>query len=475
MGLWSAYFAIKLLFYAQGAIDFHVGLNLGFAAFTALEPANSRQRLAKNLIAVPVGVLLLYDDSYLPPLTVLLAQASLHLRLLAAFDWRLTVEAAAVLGLYELARRKLRLSTFVFIGILAVLLVPRGSSVAESTSAVLALPPAGAVTRQRAAPPNLAPGALDARLAAFYAQQAAIHLDFPRMAPDAVPYDIIILQVAALSWSDLRTIGQSEDPLFDRFDVLLTGFNSAATDPASAARRLERGLCGQPDEALLQAPAARDCRMLDALERAGFTAQVLPGSAADGAPADRDFARLSEWLARRRLDPTPRVALYTRLATLAQDDAADAPASYAGRFARFSGDLRRFLEALAGGGRHAIVVVVGENGAALAGDARQPPGLREIPTPAVTLVPAGVVLVNAAHRGAWVQQRVAEPTSYLALATLLARFVANDPFDTQDLSLADYVRDLPASDFVAVHGGATVLEVAQRFMVRSSDGRWDRL
>jgi Cellulose biosynthesis protein BcsG len=75
MGLWSGYFLAKLVLYAFGYLDFHPWLNLAFAIFSALPPQNARQRFAKNLIAVPLGVVLLYHDSWLPPIGRALAQA----------------------------------------------------------------------------------------------------------------------------------------------------------------------------------------------------------------------------------------------------------------------------------------------------------------------------------------------------------------------------------------------------------------
>src|SRR5580698_5361351 len=82
MELWSAYFLAKILLYALGYIDFHVWENAAFAVFTTLTPRNSRQRFAKHLIAIPVAVILLYHDSWLPPVTQALSQ----LRLLRAFS-----------------------------------------------------------------------------------------------------------------------------------------------------------------------------------------------------------------------------------------------------------------------------------------------------------------------------------------------------------------------------------------------------
>ena len=68
MGLWSAYFLAKLALYGLGYMDFSPWLNLALAVFTALPPRNARQKFAKNLIAIPLGILLLYHDSWLPPL-----------------------------------------------------------------------------------------------------------------------------------------------------------------------------------------------------------------------------------------------------------------------------------------------------------------------------------------------------------------------------------------------------------------------
>ena len=42
-----------------GYIGFNPWVNLAFATFTALPPQNARQRFTKNLIAVPLGIMLL--------------------------------------------------------------------------------------------------------------------------------------------------------------------------------------------------------------------------------------------------------------------------------------------------------------------------------------------------------------------------------------------------------------------------------
>ena len=106
-----------------------------------------------------------------------------------------------IVVLYLLARRKLRLSTFVFLGILAVFLAPEAQTPHAER---LRGRPVGATT---GAPPedvDLAPAALDARLARFYAEQKQSSVPFAHPGPDDPPFDILILHMCSLSWDDLR-------------------------------------------------------------------------------------------------------------------------------------------------------------------------------------------------------------------------------------------------------------------------------
>jgi len=80
-------------------------------------------------------VILLYHDSWLPPISRALSQAGnlqafsagYLFELLGRFvSWKVLLELALMLPVYALARRKLRLSTFVFIAIALLIMVPRG-------------------------------------------------------------------------------------------------------------------------------------------------------------------------------------------------------------------------------------------------------------------------------------------------------------------------------------------------------------
>jgi cellulose synthase operon protein YhjU len=516
MGLWSAYFLAKLALYAGGYIAFNPWLNLALAIFTTLPPRDAHQRLAKNLIAVPLGALLLYHDSPIPPLTQALAQLQTLSQFSAAYlwelagrvvSWKLLLELAALLALYSLARRKLRLSTFVFLGILAVFLAPEARLLIGGT----ARPAVGATTGAAPEDVDLSPAALDARLARFYREQKPLRISFGHPVPDDPPFDILILHVCSLSWDDLRTLQLVPDTVFGHFDLVLTNFNSAASYSGPAAIRLLRGTCGQTPEARLYDPAGDGCLVMDGLQNAGFephwvmnhdghfgnffgdvrlrggiaapledSSGATPAQIAfDGTPVYGDYSVLSRWWAKRQANRAARVALYYNTISLHDGNrvtgSATTDSSYDARLATFNGDLTRFLDLVRASGRYVIVVFIAEHGAALGGDRRQIQGLREIPTAAIAHVPVAIALLNAVRPPPATQMKLAAPASYSALNELLSRFIANNPFTKPLASLDDYLGALPQADFVAENNGTTVVQAGTHYMMRSPDGVWSSL
>jgi cellulose synthase operon protein YhjU len=516
MGLWSAYFLAKLALYALGYLDFSPWLNLALAIFTALPPGNARQHLTKNLIAVPLGVLLLYHDSRLPPLT----QALADLRNLSTFsapyllelawrlvNWKLLLGAATLAAMYSLARRKLRLSTFAFLGILAVLLAPAGKYWAVAAPQRTA----AATGNVQQAEPDLAPAALDEQLGQFYVQQTQVRVRFAHPASDDPAFDIVILHICSLSWDDLRTLAVSPDGLLSRFDVVLTNFSSGASYSGPAAIRLLRGTCGETPESKLYDPAAEGCLLVSGLESAGFepqwamnhdghfgnffadvrdrgglavrlednTGATAAETAFDGTPVYSDYSVLSRWWSKRQANPAPRVLLYYNSISLHDGNrvavGGHSDSSYGARFAAFAGDITRFLDLLRSSGRRVVVVLVAEHGAALAGDRRQIQGMREIPTPAIARVPVAVALVNAPRSAPVAQSRIDVPTSYPALNEILSRLIGHNPYAAPAAGYGDYVATLPRTPFVAENNGTTVIQAGSHFMMRAPDGGWTSL
>jgi cellulose synthase operon protein YhjU len=520
MGLWSAYFFAKLLLLAGGYIGFHTWLNLAFAAFTALPPQNKRQRFAKNLVAVPLAIVLLYHDSWLPPLTRVVAQ----LQNLAAFslpyllelagrfiNWQVVLALIVLLAVYCVAQRKLRLSTFVFIAIFGVMLFPKGlpswrSEAAPLSANSLAASPGAMRAAPEIDPRNMRPEALDALLSQFEAKEQQRQVRITVLTPDEVPYDILLLHVCSLSWDDLQAAARSNDPLLERFDVMLTQFNSAASYSGPAAIRLLRGNCGQPTHKQLYEAPASECLIMDGFQAAGFQPQWLMNHdghfgdfftdvrgrggltqaledtggvrvaqySFDDSPIYDDYALLSRWWQKRRASSATHSVLYYNTISLHDGNrvAGSKDSSFAARLSRFSSDVGRFLDDLTRSGRRAIVVLIPEHGAAVRGDRRQIAGLREIPTPGITRVPVGIALVNAKLAPGQEQQRIEAPLSYLGISELLSRFVADNPFAKSELSLSDYTQNLSQTEAVAENDGTVMMQIGRQYMMRTPDGAW---
>jgi len=514
MGLWSAYFFAKLLLYVGGYINFDPWWNLLFAVFTALPARNDRQRLTKNAIASVVSVVLLYHDSWLPPLGRVLSQAGnlsdftlpYLMELLGRFiNYKVVLELVAMLALYLLLKRKLRLSTFVFIGIAAVIVTPMFAHVqAQATSAIAAAPLAARTTDLR----TLSAAALNQKVAQFYAQEQQRQVRFNKVSDDSAPYDIILLHVCSLSWDDLQATQKLNDPLLKRFDVTFTQFNSAASYSGPAAIRLLRGACGQTSHNSLYEAANRSCLVIDGLQDAGFEphwlmnhdghfgnffadvrdrggmpAQLEDSSGAeiaqrsfDGTPIYGDYSALSRWWQKRVNSNVAHSVLYYNTISLHDGNRFEgkslSQSSYERRLSQFAADINRFLDDVQRSGRHAIVVLVPEHGAAVRGDKRQIQGLREIPTPAISHVPVGVALINADKASDFHAASVETPTSYMALNELLSRFVADNPFAKNHLSITSYLDALPQTTSLAENEGTLVLEEDRQVMMRTPDGSW---
>jgi len=90
-------------------------------------------------------------------------------------------------------------------------------------------------------------------------------------------------------------------------------------------------------------------------------------------------------------------------------------------------DLGRFLDELQRSGRRVVLVLVPEHGAAVRGDRRQIPGMREVPTPSITEVPVAVAIIGAGVPAQPTVARIDSASSYLALSELAVTFRTREP------------------------------------------------
>ncbi len=498
LGNWSYYFLAKLGLFWAGLIAFHPLENLVFAALILI-PASYLRRV-KHVVTTVLALALLYYDSWLPPVRRLISQAKLLsdfspgylLELLTRFV-SLTVLVALFASwlLCWIMARWVRIDAVAVLGMLGL--------------GVFHMLPAG-VGAEGAMPD------MDHVLQDFFAKEASRAVLFVAPQADAVPFDVIFIHVCSLAWDDVVTVGLDHHPLWQRFDMLLTRFNSATSYSGPAAIHLMRAKCGQTEHGNMYLPVADKCYLMKSLQLSGFeenvalnhdgkfddfigqlkkhgrleTAPLPLGGlepaqyAFDKSPVYDDLSVLNRWLDERQKSASSRVALYYNTVSMHDgnhfpgvDSEPNTTDTYKARLSKFLDELDAFMQKLDQSGRRAVVVMVPEHGAALRGDKRQIAGLREIPTPAITIVPVGIRLVGGNLRHESTRQ-IDQPTSYLAISQIIERMLEQSPFATDRAAMADYADDLPLTPFVAQNEANTVVEYENRFYLGRGVGKWER-
>ncbi|PZS59661.1 cellulose biosynthesis protein BcsG [Stenotrophomonas maltophilia] len=504
---WNLYFLSKVVLAWMGALDLKILPNLLFLGALLIPLRWRWARIARTIVAIPVGVALYYQDTWWPPFRRLLVQpgvldfsADYWLELAQRFiNWQMVAVLAMLVLAYVLLKPWLRITTLSVLGMLglAVMAIPvpagwnwgQGSATAATASAAGTsgggLPPANNET-------------LNAWLASFYQQQASLKTSFPAPGSGA-PFDVIILNICSLAWSDLDEVGLRQNNLLDHMDVVFDDFNSATAYSGPAAIRLLRASCGQTSHTGLFDPVPAECQLFSNLQRLGFQSELAMNHdghfddfigelhqygglqaqpmdisafpkalvAFDKSPLRRDGDVLMAWWKQRLAGSSQQVALFYNTISLHDGnrivgaDGRSNAADYKARAEMVLGDMAGFVDAVEKSGRRAMIVVVPEHGAALHGDRMQIPGMREIPSPSITHVPVGVKLIGMGAPAAGGPRHVPEPSSYLAVSELVSRVYAlNAQSPPSERNWDSLLKGLPQTPSVSENEGAKVIEYA---------------
>lgn len=513
LGKWDFYFIVKLLLFWRGMIGFHPLENLAFAAFLLI-PAKSRLwHKVKQVAAVLLGLGLLYYDSWLPSFGRALSQAALvskfdtaYLLELAGRFISLNVIAMLVIAwvAYRFIAPRVRLGLIVIgcMALLAIFQQKQGYSDAQSER----VPP---LVKGEAPRADEKPD-LNKLLRDFYAKEATRSVAFPVPPVEALPFDVIFIHICSLSWDDIRAVGLEQHPLWKRFDFLFTHFNSAASYSGPAAIRILRATCGQASNDGLYQPVADRCYLMNNLRRSGFEPQLamnhdghfddflktlqaqhlnvppmpLDGAsvvqhAFDGAPIYDDLSVLMQWMENRQKSDATRVALYYNTISLhdgnrlvGRNSKLGSIASYKIRLAGLLDELEKFMLELEHKGRRAVLVMVPEHGAAVQGDPMQIAGLREIPSPRITLVPVGIKVIGEGGLRQGNTLMLDAETSYLAISQIVAHMLEVSPFSGSGFNPADYVSNLAITPLVSQNESAVVMRYNNRTFWHPGNKEW---
>lgn len=521
LGAWNLYFLGKFVLTWTGHLNFQVVPNLIFALALLIPIAHPMLRRARTVLAIPVAVALLYQDTWFPPFSRLLAQPGVLdfsfdyiVELLGRFiDWQVCALLLMLVIAYLFISPWLRLTTLTLLGFVWLSLGSLQWLLPTTINAPMASTDKGAATTaSTAGEPDDA--TLNSYLDTFYKNEAQRRVEFKQPAVKPEPFDLLVINICSLAWDDLDEVGLRNNTLFSQMDVIFDNFNSATAYSGPAAIRLLRASCGQTSHSQLYKQSADQCLLFDDLRQLGFTDELmlnhtgefdgflqevrdqgqLPAPALgtipaglqrnyvgfDGSPIWRDRDVLSKWWQHRLNTDKPNMALFYNTTSLhdgnrqVKADGGTQVADYSSRAQVLLDDLNGFIKELQKSGRRVVIAIVPEHGAALHGDRMQISGMREIPSESITHVPVGLKLINMGDNDQTQPVHITQPSSYLAVAEIIARLYASPALSNgQTVDWSALLADLPQTAKVSENSGTVVLDYNGKPYVRiKENGGW---
>lgn len=528
LGGWNFYFLLKFGLLWYGYLNFHALSNLVFLAWLLLPLPSARLHRLRSVIAIPIGLALFWHDTWLPGLNSLLSQgdqlagfsAAYLLDLMNRFiNWQMIGAAFVLLVLYLFVAQWIRVSVLVSLMLIwlnvinlagpSLSLLPSSAAAPEvvrNTTPATSQATASSDVLDQSAPPSSAN--LTAWLNRFYDSERQRVTQFPDALPaDSQPFDILIINICSLAWSDVDVAQLRNHPLWQHFDIVLNNFNSATGYSGPAGIRLLRASCGQTSHSDLYQPTDQRCYLFDNLAKLGFKQQLMMDhtgvfghylkelrdfgdvqaplmsqagiapelTSFDGSPVFNDAQLMQHWLDERRKSNDARSATFYNLIPLhdgTRELGSNKTAAWKPRAQLLFDQLDSFLTNLEKSGRRVMVVMVPEHGAALQGDKMQMSGLRDIPSPEITHVPVGIKFVGmkAPHQAQ--PLTLDTPTSLQAISALISRVVDGQVFNAPNVNMSALTDNLPQTAVVSENDNAVVVMYQGKPWIRLNGGDW---
>jgi len=528
LGAWNYYFLLKFILLWQGYLNFDALSNLVFAAILLFPLPSLRLHRWRQWLALPFGLALFYHDTWLPGWRSIVSQGAdvtgfsmdYLLELADRFiNWQWVGAAFVLLVGYLFVSQWIRITTLtvaVLLWLNLSLLVLPGLSPAPVAAVANTQPPASepaAGTKAAEPLPNTVSGPptndnLNAYLQQFYQRERTRQTQFPAALPaDAQPFDLLVINICSLAWADLDAVNLSNSPLWSRFDMVFSNFNSATAYSGPASIRLLRASCGQSSHHDLYQATGQQCYLFDDLAKLGFTSQLTMDhtgefgnyignlrddadmqapimsqeglghelTSFDGSPIYNDGELFSRWLANQQKAGAARTATFFNLIPLHDGNryvGSNKGADYRSRAQTLLNQLNTFMDQLEKSGRKVMLVVVPEHGAALVGDKMQISGLRDIPSPGITHIPVGVKFFGMQAPQPSSPLKIDQPSSYMAISELVARSVDGKLFTAPTVDWKTLSANLPQTPLVSENENSVVMEYQGKIYIRLNGGSW---
>ncbi|WP_024610235.1 cellulose biosynthesis protein BcsG [Pseudoalteromonas sp. TB64] len=514
LGVWNLYFIVKFALFYYGAIDFDFLSNAAFAALLAIQLKDVRIEKVKHVIAIVIAVILLYKDSWLPPINRLTKQAGNVQDFSFGYFIELmgrVINVDMLLGffiiviLFWYSSQWIRFTTVTIAGLMFIgwqgqssLTNNNVNQVAGNNFAAEPQNRESIVTTETQSP--------EQKLKDFYQQQSLLTSHFPQEYNGEM-FDVIILNICSMAVDDLNTIGVSVTDMYKDFDVVFSDFNSATSYSGPAAIRLLRASCGQTSQTALFKDAPEQCYLFKNLEKLGYQNNIVMNHDGhfdefkglikknggldskpfnidsmpvaqygfDNSPIYSDGAVLNGWLDTDAKDCAPCAMYYNTISLhdgnqFVNHARTTSQESYPTRHENLFSDINKFIKNLEKRDRNVMLMIVPEHGAALKGDKVQFAGLREIPSPAIVSVPVAIKFIGPDVQS-YSQIVIDESTSYFALSELINKTLQTNLFGGNS-SIANLLENLPKAPKVAENADTIMMYVNKRPYIQLDGGDW---
>lgn len=318
LGAWNFYFLLKFVLLWYGYLNFDAFSNLLFLAFLLFPLPKVFWHKLRNWVAIPIGILLFYHDTWLPSISTVFAQSgqlkqfSLDYLVELAINFiniKMIGVAFILLVGYLFIEQWIRVSVFVIAGVLwlniggfthfSKSMVPDVSANSfsaqnrlDNTQERPSLSQSGSDASITNNEGSIEPKAIDVPyppqqqtannkvlndwLTQFYHYEKKRVTPFPtQLASDAQPFDILIVNICSLSTADAEAVDLQQHPIWGNFDVLFSQFNTVASYSGPSSLRLLRSSCGQSRHSDLYDHADQSCLLLDKLASLGFEKRLV--------------------------------------------------------------------------------------------------------------------------------------------------------------------------------------------------------